>query len=214
VKPNHHLTDSLLGIIEDSAAYKVALGFDKGNVGAVSSGGKKVIEQYQSIARKLFIEVENSAWSDTKDDIKLLGESVKNCVMWYASHQIMLFYYSFISRIKKNYVKHRASILETGQGLLNAGRENEILPGSEIASIWGRSFGPYHAHLLLIIYLCAEKVQAKFPWYQCMDLLMGTSPVVSKAAITNSRTPIDLSLLDRGASGQVCLLNMFIPNVR
>ena len=46
----------------------------------MSSGGKKVIEQYQSIARKLFIEVENSAWSDTKDDIKLLGESVKNRV--------------------------------------------------------------------------------------------------------------------------------------
>ena len=180
----------------------------------MSSGGKKVIEQYQSITRKLFIEVENSAWSDTKDDIKLLGKSVKNRVTWYALHQIMLFYYSFISRIKKNYVKHRASISETGQGLLDAGREDEILPGSEIANIWGRSFGPYRTHLLLIICLCAEKVQGKFPWYQRMHLLMGTSPVVSKAAIANSRTPIDLSLLDRGASGQVCLLNMFIPNVR
>jgi hypothetical protein len=31
-------------VIEDSATYKVALGFDKGNVGAVSSGGRKVIE--------------------------------------------------------------------------------------------------------------------------------------------------------------------------
>jgi hypothetical protein len=31
-------------VIEDSATYKVALGFDKGDVGAVSSGDKKVIE--------------------------------------------------------------------------------------------------------------------------------------------------------------------------
>jgi hypothetical protein len=40
-------------IIEDSATYKVALGFDKGNVGAVSTGGKKVIEQYQLPASSL-----------------------------------------------------------------------------------------------------------------------------------------------------------------
>jgi len=80
---NHHLTDSLLGIIEDSATYKVALGFDKGDVGGVSSGGKKVIEQYQSIARKLFIEVENATWSDTKGHVKSLGESVKNRVVAY-----------------------------------------------------------------------------------------------------------------------------------
>ena len=83
MKPNHHLTDSLLSIIEDSVAYNVTLGFNKGDVGAVSIGRKKVIEQYQSITHKLFIEVKNSAWSDTKDDIKLLGESVKNCVTWY-----------------------------------------------------------------------------------------------------------------------------------
>ena len=37
MKANHHLTELLLGIIEDSAMYKVALGFDKGDVGAVSS---------------------------------------------------------------------------------------------------------------------------------------------------------------------------------
>ena len=70
----------------------------------------------------------------------------------------MLFYYSFISSIKKNYVKHQASILETGQGLLDAGREDEILLGSEITNIWGRSLGPYHHHFL-IIYLCIEQVQ-------------------------------------------------------
>ena len=75
MKPNYHLTNSLL---EDSTAHKVAFGFHKGDVGAVSSGRKKVIEQYQSITHKLFIEIKNSAWSDTKDNIRLLGESVKN----------------------------------------------------------------------------------------------------------------------------------------
>jgi hypothetical protein len=63
--------------------YKVALGFDKGYVGAVLNGGKKVIEQYQSIARKLFINVEDSTWSDMKDTVKSLDESVKNCVVAY-----------------------------------------------------------------------------------------------------------------------------------
>lgn len=78
-----HLSDSLLSIIEDSASYKVALGFNKGDVGAVSSGGKKVIEHYQSIARKLFINAEDTQWSNTKEDLKMLGESVKNRVTAY-----------------------------------------------------------------------------------------------------------------------------------
>lgn len=60
--------------------YKVALGFDKGDVGAVSSGGKKVIEHHQSIARKLFINIQGSEWSNTAEDVKQLGESVKNRV--------------------------------------------------------------------------------------------------------------------------------------
>ncbi|KIM80351.1 hypothetical protein PILCRDRAFT_9552 [Piloderma croceum F 1598] len=88
-KTNHHLMDLLLGIIEDSTTYKVALRFDKGNVGAVSSGGKKVIEQYQSIAWKLFINVKNSTWIDTKDNIRALGYSVKNCVVAYAHHTVL-----------------------------------------------------------------------------------------------------------------------------
>jgi hypothetical protein len=54
----------------------VALGFNK--VGTVSNGGKKVIEHYQSIARKLFVEVEDPIWGDTDNDMKLLGESAEN----------------------------------------------------------------------------------------------------------------------------------------
>lgn len=43
-----------------------------------------MIEHHQSIARKLFIEVEDPKWGDTDDDVKLLGESVKNRVTAYA----------------------------------------------------------------------------------------------------------------------------------
>jgi len=67
-----------LGIIEDTATYKVALGFNKGDVSMVSNGSKKVIEHYQSITHNLFVEVEDPIWGDTDDDVKLLGESVKN----------------------------------------------------------------------------------------------------------------------------------------
>ena len=191
--------------------YKVALVFDKGDVGVVSSGGKKVIEHYKSMARKLFIEIEDSKWSDTKDNVRLLGKSVKNRVTWYACSLpfFILLYYSFMFRIKKNYVKYRASISETGQGLIDADREDEILPGSEIANVWRRSLcsiplSPVSVSIIQNNCFSVEKVQAKFPWYKRMHQLMGTSPVVSKAAIAHSRTPIDLTLLDRGAGGKVC----------
>jgi hypothetical protein len=105
-----------LGIIEDSATYKVALGFDKGNVGAVSSGGKKVIEQYQSIARKLFIDVENSTWTGTKDNIRALGDSVKNCVVAYAHHT------ASSCLITHSYLGSRNATLNIGPACLRRGR--------------------------------------------------------------------------------------------
>ena len=43
-----------------------------------------MIKHYQSIACKLFIEVEDPKWGDTDDNVKLLGESVKNWVTVYA----------------------------------------------------------------------------------------------------------------------------------
>lgn len=36
-----------------------------------------------------------------------------------------------------------------------------------------------------------------------MHALMGASPVVSRSAIANSKTPIDLSMLDHETDGQV-----------
>ena len=40
-----------------------------------------MIEHHQSIARKLFVNVEDSAWAE--EHVKLLGESVKNRVTAY-----------------------------------------------------------------------------------------------------------------------------------
>jgi hypothetical protein len=51
-------------------------GFDKGDVELVPNGGKKVVEHYHSIARKLFVDDPQSEWMEA--DIKQLGESVKN----------------------------------------------------------------------------------------------------------------------------------------
>jgi hypothetical protein len=44
-----------------------------------------------------------------------------------------------------------------------------------------------------------ELIEVKFPWYLRMHDLMGTSPVVDRAAITHSQTPVDLSTLGRNS---------------
>ena len=164
------LKDLLLTIIEDSAMYKVALGFDKEDVGAVSSGGKKLIEYYKSMVHKLFIKIEDSKWSNMKDNVRLLDEFVKNQVTWYACSLpfFILLYYSLMFRIKKNYVKYWASISETRQGLIDTDREDEILPGSEIANVWRRSLcsiplSPVSVSIIQNNCFSVEKVQAKFP---------------------------------------------------
>jgi hypothetical protein len=102
--------------------------------------------------------------------------------------------------MKKAYIKHQANISEMGQGLLDAGQEDEIIVGSEIVNIWHKS--SHHSYCLFSsIYLSIEKVQKKFPWYMWLHSLMGISPVVSKSALVHSRTLVDLSLVDH--SGQV-----------
>jgi hypothetical protein len=106
----------------------------------VSNGGKKVIEHYQSITQKLFVNVDDLKWSDTNDNVKLLGESVKNCITVFVSSAVLsCFVVYLMSRMKKAYIKHRANISETGQGLLDAGQEDDIIVGSEIANVWRKS---------------------------------------------------------------------------
>ena len=99
-----------------------------------------MIEHYQSIARKLFVDVDDPKWGDTDDDVKLLGESVKNRVTAFVSSAVLsCFVVYLMSRMKKAYIKHWANISETGQGLLDAGQEDEIIVGSEIANVWRKS---------------------------------------------------------------------------
>jgi hypothetical protein len=72
-----------LTIIEGSALYKVAFGFDKGNVMLVPTGGKKVIDHYRTIARELFVDVDKSIY--TEDDIEELLKLVKNRITGYVT---------------------------------------------------------------------------------------------------------------------------------
>lgn len=44
---------------------------------------------------------------------------------------------TIFTRLKRDYLKHRNSISETGQGLIDEGREFEIEQGSQLANIWG-----------------------------------------------------------------------------
>jgi hypothetical protein len=80
---NHHLSDTLLTIIEGSAPYKVAFGFDKGNVTLVPTGGKKTIDHYRAIARELFVDVVKSIY--TEDDVDDLLKLVKNRITGYVA---------------------------------------------------------------------------------------------------------------------------------
>ena len=73
---NMPLSDQLLTIIEDSTKYKVTFGFDKGDVTSINSSGKKTSDHHKSITQKLFINTEDSNY--TEDDIMELGGQVKN----------------------------------------------------------------------------------------------------------------------------------------
>ena len=74
----HHLSDKLLGFIKENDTYKVAFGFDKGDIGSVLTGGKKTIEHHRAITRKLFLMPSETGW--TVDDLIPLGIVVKNWV--------------------------------------------------------------------------------------------------------------------------------------
>jgi len=45
-----------------------------------------------------------------------------------------------------------------------------------------------------------DSIKLKFPWYKRMHALMGTSPVVSRAAVVNSNSVPDLSILGENAN--------------
>jgi len=75
---NHHLSDTLLTIIEGSAPYRVAFGFDKGNVTLAFTGCKKIIDHYCAISCELFVDVIKSIYME--DDVEDLLKLGKNCI--------------------------------------------------------------------------------------------------------------------------------------
>ena len=54
-------------------------------------------------------------------------------------------------------------------------------------------------HIHLMFY--TDEIQLKFPWYLCMHALMGSSPIVGRKSILNSKSDIDLTVL-RGGDGE------------
>ena len=81
----HHLSDKLLGFIEENNTYKVVFGFDKGDVGSVPTGGKKTIEHHCAIACKLFLTPSETGWTGTEDlrsvEFVIMKQEVKLCTI-------------------------------------------------------------------------------------------------------------------------------------
>ncbi|KIJ61907.1 hypothetical protein HYDPIDRAFT_169487 [Hydnomerulius pinastri MD-312] len=118
---NHHITDTLLTLIEDSVVWKGAFGFDKGveNDPTPTGQGKSIIEHCVDIAKVLFAtEEKDSEWAHY--DLAHLKGVVKNRVM----------------SLKGTYTEFRNKLGETGHGLIVAGREDEMRMGSDIANVY------------------------------------------------------------------------------
>jgi chitinase len=61
----------------------MALGFNKGDIGLVPTGGKKIVDIYREIARKLFIDMPEFKYM--KDDLEELKDIVRNRITAYVS---------------------------------------------------------------------------------------------------------------------------------
>jgi len=92
---------------------------------------------------------------------------------------------------------------ETGQGMLDEGHAHEFTPESDMANLWSELMLPYTLNPLLTISLV--KIEATFPWYMRLHMLMGTSPIVDKSALAHSTTAVGLNMLERTGAAQVRL---------
>lgn len=73
-------------------------------------------------------------------------------------------------------------------------KEDKIIEDTEISNVYGEY--PIDLDLLYMSITLVDVIKLKFPWYKWMHALMGTSPVVSHAAVANSNSVLDLSVLD------------------
>ncbi|KAL7278381.1 hypothetical protein ACG7TL_008361 [Trametes sanguinea] len=169
-KPEYHfVTDLLLTAIEERPDTCTALGFDMQLKDDSSPGnktsGKMVHEHYVRLARAVFLE-SNRFSKFSEDNLEELAGVIKNRVI----------------KLKSLYRDCRARLQNTGAGLVDEDRENELEPGSELANIW-------------------DAIQRDFPWYKRMNALMRGHPLVDRSGVANSATDIDLSILDRDREG-------------
>ncbi|KAF8573290.1 hypothetical protein K439DRAFT_1625185 [Ramaria rubella] len=103
-KPHlHHMSDQLIGLIEDNAMWKVTFSFEKETMDAVPTG--------------------------------------------------------FLRVLKTLYIDCRHTMTATGMGLIEEDHTHEIVPGTELMSIW-------------------ENICKRCPWYKHLHDLLGSSPVV------------------------------------
>ncbi|KAF8581331.1 hypothetical protein K439DRAFT_1619120 [Ramaria rubella] len=112
----HHMSDRLIGLIEDNTTWKVAFGFEKGTMEAVPTGGKTCAAHCVDIACKLFDSM-SSPWDDMEQPA--LATVVKNR----------------ISALKTLYIDCCQTMMATGMGLVEEDRTNEIIPGTELGNI-------------------------------------------------------------------------------
>ncbi|KAL7283096.1 hypothetical protein ACG7TL_002521 [Trametes sanguinea] len=162
-KPEYHfVTDLLLTAIEEHPPTCTALGFDLSEKdGSNKTNGKVVHEHYMRLARKVFLE-SGRFTKYTEDDLEDLASVVKNRVI----------------RLKAIYRDCGLKLTETGAGLVDDDREDEIGEGSELANIW-------------------EAIQREFPWYKRVNELMRGHPMIDRSGVANSTTDIDVTILDR-----------------
>jgi hypothetical protein len=80
----HHLTNKLFTLIKDNIIWKVAFGFDKGDIGHISTGGKKVKDHYDAIVIKLFLDHEEPFGAFTHDNIEKLDDVIKIRLLLFA----------------------------------------------------------------------------------------------------------------------------------
>jgi ribosomal protein L24E len=95
--------------------------------------------------------------------------------------------------LKQDYSVYCKEMSETGQGLLNNGQEDQIVPGSEIGNIWSTCLFDKSQNCLIL--LQTQRNPEQVPWCKQMHALMGMSPVIDQSAIAHSATLLYTSIL-------------------
>lgn len=96
-----------------------------------------------------------------------------------------------IDRLKRSYQEYRKKLGDTGHGLVASDREAEIIVGSPIYNVFGKSFS-----IFLALYThdcCLEKMQKRFKWYKRLHALLSVNPVYDRTTLVNSATPLSAS---------------------